>query len=91
MMRRWQAGEHVASTAPQHDCPGQAIPRNPTFLGVRADVTRDHIVLNIFRGQVSLVCENSGPIMASPAARKLRIRAGSDAGSQNARLSGARY
>ncbi len=56
MMRRWQDGEHVASTARHHDCLGQTIPRNPTCLGVRADVTRDHIVLNVFRSQVSLEC-----------------------------------
>ena len=31
MMRRWQDGEHVASIAPQHDCLGQTIPRNPTL------------------------------------------------------------
>ncbi len=56
MMRRWQDGEHVASTARHHDCLGETIPRNPTCLGVRADVTRDHIVLNVFRSQVSLEC-----------------------------------
>jgi hypothetical protein len=33
VMRRWQDGEHVAGIAPQYDCLGQTIPRNPTSLG----------------------------------------------------------
>jgi hypothetical protein len=33
VMRRWQDGEHKAGIAPQYDCLGQTIPRNPTSLG----------------------------------------------------------
>jgi hypothetical protein len=33
VMLRRQDGEHIAGIAPQHDCLGQTIPRNPTSLG----------------------------------------------------------
>ena len=33
VMRRLKDGEHIAGIAPEHDCLGQTIPRNPTRLG----------------------------------------------------------
>jgi hypothetical protein len=33
VMRRWNDGEHIAGIAPEHDCLGQTISRNPTRLG----------------------------------------------------------
>src|SRR5712664_532170 len=58
VMRRWKDGEHIAGIPPQHDCLGQTIPRNPTRLGgprgSPGGVMRDHIVLDVFRSQVSL-------------------------------------
>ena len=64
VMRRWQDGEHIAGIAPQHDCLGQTIPRNPTSLGGtcgrHGSVMQDHIVLDVFRSQVSLECGSYG-------------------------------
>jgi hypothetical protein len=33
VMRCWNDGEHIAGIAPEHDCLGQTISRNPTRLG----------------------------------------------------------